>query len=66
MIKDFIERNEKQMLEDLAKLVSHNSVYSDDLAPFGSENNKVLDDALAMMDAYGLKTKNLDYYCGYG
>ena len=66
MIRDFIEQNEKQMLEDLAKLVSHNSVYSDDLAPFGSENHKVLDDALEMMNNYGLKTNNLDYYCGYG
>ena len=66
MIKEFIEKNEKKMLEDLALLVSHNSVYSDDLAPFGSQNHAVLDDALALMEEYGLKTKNLDYYCGYG
>lgn len=66
MIKEFIEKNETKMLEDLALLVSHNSVYSDDLAPFGSENHKVLDDALGLMEEYGLKTTNLDYYCGYG
>ena len=54
------------MKADLGKLVSHNSVFSEDQLPFGSENRKVLDDALAMMDKVGLKSTNLNYYCGYG
>ena len=66
MIKEFIEKNKENMLKDLGLLVSHNSVYSEDEAPFGSENRKVLTDALNMMERDGLKTKNLDYYCGYG
>ena len=66
MIKEFIEKNKENMLKDLGLLVSHNSVYCEDEAPFGSENRKVLTDALNMMERDGLKTKNLDYYCGYG
>ena len=66
MIKDFIERNQESILEDLRVLVSHNSVLADDAEPFGQENRLVLDEALNMMEREGLKTTNLDYYCGYG
>ena len=66
MIEKFIEDNLENIKNDLRELVSHNSVLSDDELPFGSENRKVLDAALDMMNKKGFKTKNLDYYCGYG
>jgi len=65
-MKKFIEDNKQNMLNDLAALVSYNSVLSDDAEPFGLENRRVLDKALEMMEGIGLKTCNLDYYCGYG
>lgn len=66
MVKDFINKYAKDMIDDLGELVKYNSVLNNDELPFGSENRKVLDTALNLMQAYGLKTKNLDYYCGYG
>lgn len=65
-IKEYIEKNRDNMLNDLAKLVAYNSVLSNDAAPFGKANRDVLDEALSMMENSGLKTCNLDYYCGYG
>lgn len=65
-VKQFIENNLENMKTDLAKLVSFNSVNSNDEAPFGSENRKALDCAIELMKQKGLNTKNLDYYCGYG
>ena len=65
-VKQFIENNLENMKSDLAKLVSFNSVNSNDEAPFGSENRKALDCAIELMKQKGLNTKNLDYYCGYG
>ncbi|MBQ1534567.1 MAG: Sapep family Mn(2+)-dependent dipeptidase [Erysipelotrichaceae bacterium] len=66
LVKEFIEANFENMKADLKELVSYNSVYSDDEKPFGSTNRKVLDKALQLMEEKGLKTENLDYYCGYG
>ena len=63
---EFVEKEINAMKEDLKELVSHNSVFAQDELPFGSENRKVLDAALKMMERECLKTKNLDYYCGYG
>ena len=65
-IKEFIENNIENMKADLKKLVSYNSVYSEDEKPFGANNRKVLDEAISLMDEKGFKTTNLDYYCGYG
>lgn len=65
-IKQFVEENFENIKADLKKLVSFNSVYSDDVEPFGSENRKVLDCALKMMEEKGLRTENVDYYAGYG
>lgn len=65
-IKQFIEENIENMKADLAKLVSYNSVNSNDELPFGSNNRKVLDEALKLMEEKGLKTNNVDYYCGFG
>ncbi len=66
MVKGYIDNNREAILNDLAVLVSHNSVNSDDMLPFGKENRAVLNDALAIFDKIGLKTKDLDGYCGYG
>ncbi|MBQ6559691.1 MAG: Sapep family Mn(2+)-dependent dipeptidase [Erysipelotrichaceae bacterium] len=65
-IKQFIEENLEGMKQDLKELVSFNSVYSDDEKPFGKMNRAVLDHALALMEEKGLKTENVDYYCGFG
>ncbi len=65
-IKTFIDENFENMKADLKKLVSYHSVYSEDEKPFGSENRKVLDEALRIMTGMGLSCRNLDYYAGYG
>ena len=62
----FVEENYENMLADLKTLVSYNSVYCDDVKPFGSVNREVLDKALEIMAAKGFNTKNVDYYAGYG
>ena len=49
-VKEFIEKNFENMKADLGRLVSYNSVNSDDEAPFGSQNRKVLDEALKIMN----------------
>ncbi len=65
-VKEFLEKNFEAMKADLKELVSYNSVFSEDEAPFGSTNRKVLDAALKMMEAKGLRTQNVDYYAGFG
>lgn len=66
MIKKFIEENLDNMKADLATLVSYDTKFADDAKPFGRNNQLALDEALKMMEKVGLKTKNLDYYCGFG
>lgn len=65
-MQEYIEKNFDNILKDLADLVSFNSENSNDALPFGLNNQKVLDCMLNKMEAVGMKTKNLDYYCGYG
>lgn len=65
-IKEFIEKNLDNMKDDLAQLVSFKSTFAQDAEPFGSENRKVLDKAIELMNNKGFATTNLDYYCGYG
>jgi len=65
-VKQFVEENIENMKADLKELVSFNSEYSTDEKPFGLNNRKVLDKAIELMNNKGLKTTNLDYYCGYG
>ena len=65
-MENYINNNIDNMLNELGELVSYNSVYSEDVAPFGLKNREVLDRALEIFESKGLKTKNLDYYCGYG
>ena len=65
-MEKYVNEHLNEMIEDLKKLVSFNSINNDDALPFGKENQKVLDEALAMMNSKGFDTTNLDYYCGYG
>ncbi len=62
----YIEDNYDNMLNDLKRLVKYNSVLSDDEKPFGSENRKVLEEAISLMKEKGFNTKNVDYYACYG
>ena len=65
-MEKFINEHLNEMIEDLRTLVSYNSINNNDALPFGKENQKVLDEALTMMNKKGFNTVNLDYYCGYG
>jgi len=65
-VKEYIENNIENMKKDLASLVKYKSVFAEDDGPFGKENRLVLDEAIKLMNEKGLKTTNLDYYCGYG
>ena len=65
-VKQFIEENIENMKQDLGKLVAFNSVNDNDELPFGSQNRKVLDEALKLMKEKNLETTNVDYYCGIG
>ncbi len=62
----YIEDNYENMLNDLKRLVKYNSVLCDDEKPFGSQNRKVLDEAISLMNEKGFNTKNVDYYACYG
>lgn len=64
--EEFVVREVENMKRDLGKLVSYPSYYKEDVGPFGSSNRQILDCALKMMSDIGLKTQNLDYYCGFG
>ena len=65
-MKDFIERNLENMIDDLGQLVAFDSKRSDDGFPFGLNNRKVLEKAIELMDKKGFKTENVDYYACYG
>ena len=62
----YINDNLDNMINDLASLVNINTELSDDEKPFGSNNIKVLNTTLNLFEKYGLKTTNLDNYCGFG
>lgn len=65
-MEQFVNEHLNEMIDDLKELVKYNSVNADDELPFGKENRKVLDKALELLEKKGIKTKNLDYYCGFG
>ena len=69
-IKEFLKQNKQNMLNDLAELVSYNSVskYNPEaeVYPFGKVTGDVLDSALKMFEREGLNTTNVDYYAGFG
>lgn len=67
-IKDFIKKNEHQIIKDLEAVVSHNSVskYQEGaINPFGDEVKAVLDEALNIFKREGFKAINVDNYAGY-
>ena len=67
-ISEYLAENKALMLEVLRKLVSYPSVYAEDdeRYPFGKANAECLDYALQVCADFGLRTKNLDYYAGFG
>lgn len=67
-IKKYLTENREQMLGVLSKLISYPSVEitDDEKYPFGEPAARCLDYALSVCDEYGMKTKNLDYYAGFG
>ena len=65
-MEKFINEHLNEMIDDLRKVVAIDSKETTDVMPFGSNNRKVLDIALDLMNKKGMKTENLDYYCGYG
>ena len=68
MIKKFIEENQKEIIENLQKLIQIPSVYSESknpLIPFGENANKALEYMLNLGNKLGFRTKNVDGYCGY-
>ena len=65
-MEKYINEHLDEIINDIRELVKYDSVFSNDEKPFGSENRKVLDKSLSLMEAKGIKTTNLDYYCGYG
>ena len=66
-IKEQVLNYREDILRDLAKLVSFNSVMDTTSEyPFGEENYKCLTTALNMFKEAGMKVSNLDNYCGYG
>ena len=66
-IKEKINALAPEMIENLGKLVKYDSKKGDELPemPFGEGTAKVLSEALNMAEGFGLRTKNLDNYCGY-
>lgn len=67
-IKERIKAHQEEMVQDLAKLVSYNSVYdpTSESTPFGEENAKCLAAGLQMVEKCGMKPVNLENYIGYG
>ncbi len=62
-----IEQYKEEMKQDLAKLVSYNSVFEPSKEfPFGKANAQCLEAALAIAEKCGMRAVNLDHYCGYG
>jgi len=66
-IQDWLRAHEQDLVNDLIPILQIPSVEGDPLpnAPFGQANRDALDRVLAMGDAWGMKTKDLDGYVGY-
>ena len=63
----FIDNNFDQMLENLKTLIAIPSVKADPLPgmPFGKSCADALSNALTLCESFGMKTKNVDNYCGW-
>lgn len=66
-IKTMVTGYRDEIVRRLTELVAVNSVEGTpaENAPFGEGPKEVLEKALAMLEADGFRTKNLDNYCGY-
>lgn len=66
-IQERVKSYEEAMLNDLATLVSYNSVQGEPQpdAPFGEVPAACLDKALEIAEGYGFAVKNVDHYAGY-
>ncbi len=68
MFDEFIENNEKNIINTLSKLIEFDSVsVESDMSenPFGKNCTDVLNYTLKVAEDLGFRTKNLDNYCGY-
>lgn len=66
-LDNIIEKNKDELIENLKKLVSYESVSveTEGNEPFGKANAECLNEALSIAEKYGFRIKNLDNYCGY-
>ena len=64
---DIIERDREQLIKSIQQSIAFKSVQATAApdAPFGAENRKALEHALALAATMGFTTKNLNGYCGY-
>lgn len=64
---DFIDAHKDEMLDDIATLVSYPSTQQDALLdmPFGEPCALVLQKTLELCENMGMRTKNVDNYCGW-
>ena len=66
-VKQFVKENERNIVQDIKDICAVKSLPGDAApnAPFGDENRKALDLALAMSQRLGLDTKDCEGYLGY-
>ena len=64
---NFIDAHKKEMLNDIATIVSYPSTKQDPLPdmPFGEPCALVLQKTLELCENMGMRTKNVDNYCGW-
>lgn len=68
MFDEFIENNEKNIINTLSELIKFDSVSiesDNNENPFGKTCSDVLNYTLKIADSMGFRTKNIDNYCGY-
>ena len=65
-VNEIIERNSEKLIEDVLKLVSYESVRSEEKEgkPAGEKVDEALQAALTMGEAYGFRTMNVDGHAG--
>ncbi|MEG2081777.1 MAG: Sapep family Mn(2+)-dependent dipeptidase [Oscillospiraceae bacterium] len=66
-IKEFIAENQRNIVEDITKLVSFKSILGEaqEGAPFGIENKRALDEAVKISQRLGLFATSCEGYIGY-
>jgi len=66
-VQEWLRSHEDDLLRDTIAMLKIPSIESDPEpgAPFGAENRRALDFALALSQQYGFRTKDVDGYCGY-